>query len=137
MRRAALPAGHPDVAQSLGNLGELLAARGRADEAEPFLRESLAAYAAKFGNDHAQVGQAHLRLGRAMFDRRRWRDAEAELIEARRILTGPVGERAARSLAELYTAWDQAEPGQGYDAKARAAGAAAATTSQATTQAKS
>jgi tetratricopeptide (TPR) repeat protein len=140
MRRAALPAGHPDIAQSLGNLGELLAARGQPAGAEPYLRESLAAYAAKFGNDHAQVGQAHLRLGRALTDLRRWRDAEGELREARRILTGPAADRAAHSLVELYTAWDQADPGQGYDAKARdaagAAAAAAAATSRATTQAK-
>jgi tetratricopeptide (TPR) repeat protein len=137
MRRAALPAGHPDIAQSLGNLAELLAERKHFDEAEPLLRESLDSYLAKFGNGHAQVGMARLRLGRVRTKLKRFAEAEAELVEARRVLaTPPASDRAARSLAELYTAWDRAEPGKGYDDKARAAAAAEAVVAAATTQSK-
>ena len=41
MHRAALPAGHPDIATSLNNLAGLLNSTGRFSEAEPLFREAL------------------------------------------------------------------------------------------------
>jgi tetratricopeptide (TPR) repeat protein len=49
---------------------------------------------------------------------------EAHLLEAQSVFAKLLGEkdketpRLARSLVDLYTAWDKAEPGKGYDAKA-------------------
>ena len=47
-------------------------------------------------------------------------EAEAQLVEAQRML-GPTEafHVGALALAALYTTWDQAEPGKGYDAKAQ------------------
>ena len=46
IRRAALPAGHPDIADSLNDLGLLLQAQNKLVEAEPLFREALKIYRA-------------------------------------------------------------------------------------------
>jgi len=51
LRRKYLPAGHPDLSQSLNNLGILLNETGRLPEAEPLLREAVAIRREKFGTD--------------------------------------------------------------------------------------
>lgn len=42
MREAALPAGHPTIAQSLNNLARLYDSQGRLSEAEPLFKRALA-----------------------------------------------------------------------------------------------
>jgi len=54
----------------------------------------------------------------------RYNEAEADLVEAYEILMGSVGPEneytigVVESFADLYTAWHEAEPDKGYDAKA-------------------
>lgn len=58
------------------------------------------------------------------FDHDRFVRAEANLTEAHRILveagseSHPETVECAQALVNLYTAWNDAEPGSGYDAKA-------------------
>lgn len=54
----------------------------------------------------------------------RFDDAEAELVEAQRVLSNPQGvpaglcKKCLKTLVALNVSWDKAEPGKGYDAKA-------------------
>jgi hypothetical protein len=66
-----------------------------------------------------------MQLGKALALQGRWSDAEAELLEAERVLAvaegGPPGihDLSVTGLATFYSLWDKAEPGKGYDAKAK------------------
>ncbi|MEN8162109.1 MAG: serine/threonine-protein kinase, partial [Myxococcota bacterium] len=62
LRRATLPASHPDMVASLNLLGWLVRQRGRLDEAEPLLREAVAAGRDAFGEE------GDPRLARALND---------------------------------------------------------------------
>lgn len=64
-RRAILGPNHPDVAQSLRALGQLLVTRGEPAKAVTLLRESLAIQQASLGPKHPEVGETLLRLGYA------------------------------------------------------------------------
>ena len=64
--------------------------------------------------------RARLELGRVLLSLGKFSEAEAVLLDAQRELlstdsvhVGPL------ALTALYTAWDRAEPGKGYDVKAR------------------
>lgn len=54
----------------------------------------------------------------------RFAEAEKPQLEARDIIgralppDHPIAGEMSKSLAQLYEAWDKAEPGKGYDAKA-------------------
>ncbi|MFP6869130.1 MAG: tetratricopeptide repeat protein [Nitrospinota bacterium] len=55
IREKALGPGHPDVAQSLGNLAARYKAQGRYKEAEPFFRRALTIYEKKLRPDHPDI----------------------------------------------------------------------------------
>jgi serine/threonine protein kinase/Tfp pilus assembly protein PilF len=122
--RAAVPPNDPELAAPLINLGELLFAKSNFDEAEPLLRESLIVLRANTANEDWRFGLARMVLGRIHTARKQWPEAEAELVQAERLLAPardiqPRGYfLCVKGLADLYTTWDQAEPGKGYDAKA-------------------
>jgi CHAT domain-containing protein len=54
------PDGHPDLAQSLNNLGVLLHARGEYTKAEPFFRDALAMYQKLYPKERYPDGHPHL-----------------------------------------------------------------------------
>ncbi|MFZ5634961.1 MAG: tetratricopeptide repeat protein [Pseudomonadota bacterium] len=71
--------GRPPVAF---NLGELAEKRGDAAEAERRYRETLAAWRARYGEDHDRVGMVWNRIGALLFraaDKGRWDEAEAAM----------------------------------------------------------
>ena len=122
--RRVLGDDHPNTAASQMNVGGALLAQKRFSDAEPFWREGERAALKSLGPDHARTGAAHLGLGRALAGRSRFAEAETSLLEAHRVLSTAQGVKPAKleavrkALADLYEAWDQAEPGQGHGAAA-------------------
>lgn len=138
--RRTLGPEHPDALIYVIKLGGLLRAQNKHAEAvetlaaiEESTRRSVA------GGNVTPLTTLLLALGRSRvdlgFDVDRFALAEADLREAHGLLAAARGPAhkdtlgCAKSLAELYDAWDRAEPGRGYDEKAdewwRAAGAPA------------
>jgi tetratricopeptide (TPR) repeat protein len=79
---AAYPTGDPGLPATVFNLGELAEKRGDLAEAERRYRETLAAWRARYGDDHDRVGLAWNRLGAVLFrqpGKNRWGDAEAAM----------------------------------------------------------
>jgi serine/threonine protein kinase/Tfp pilus assembly protein PilF len=124
IRRKTLPPGSIELAVSVMNLGRVLWAEGRFAEAEPLCREALGVLDKAGGRANWVGGNVMQWLGRVLTGLKRWQDAETTLLESDRLLAeAPKAERwrhegTVRALIALYTAWDQAEPGKGYDAKA-------------------
>jgi len=120
IRRKLLGNHHPDVALSLGNLGGLLRDKGDLDEAENLLREAIESYIGSYGREDWRLGNVRSHLGDCLIKLGRYADAEAELLEAYRVLKstlGPQHERAIRTvrlLVTLYESWDGAEPNKAH-----------------------
>jgi serine/threonine protein kinase/tetratricopeptide (TPR) repeat protein len=123
--RQTPPPGFPFTANVLNNLAETLLGNGKPAESEPLFREALVALEQTGTNERWKFGITRQGLGRSLAALERRADAEAELLEAERILAAePVMARGYRqkciaALAALYTSWDEAAPGKGYDDKAR------------------
>jgi tetratricopeptide (TPR) repeat protein len=84
---ARYPDGHPRLAFSLNNLGELLRERGDLDGAEPLLREALAMCRmlyppGPFPAGHPDLAASLTNLGALLRDRGEYARAEALLLEA-------------------------------------------------------
>jgi tetratricopeptide (TPR) repeat protein len=124
MRRQALPAGHPDIANSLNNLAVLLKAQNKLAEAEPLYREALEIDRQALGDEHLHTQFPRVGLGRLLTKLGQFAEARTLLTEADARLrsAGNVPARLQQRLydgfVELYEAWHAAEPEQGYDAKA-------------------
>jgi hypothetical protein len=71
IRRAALPAGHRQTAQALGDLGRTLLAQDRADEAIPLFEEAYHMLRDGFGEDDERTVAARERLEAANVAARR------------------------------------------------------------------
>jgi tetratricopeptide (TPR) repeat protein len=120
IQREAEPADHRAIGESAAQLTNVLITLGRYADAEPIARTAIAEHQLAVPKDEWALALARLELGRDLVSMRRFSEAEAEFLEAERQLAfhdefrfGPL------ALAALYTRWDEAEPGQGYDAKAR------------------
>jgi tetratricopeptide (TPR) repeat protein len=123
LRKVPAP-GHPDMAITLNNLGALMLEQGNPNEAEPLFREALAALGRSGTKEQWKFGIARVGLGRTLTALNRFAEAQTELIEAERALAMGEGaspgwhNRSIDALSKLYAAWDKAEAGKGYDAKA-------------------
>ena len=122
---------HPVTIVATINLGQVLERKGRAEEAmnlllpaEPTARSIFTeANAPRLAALLAALGRARMGLG---FDAERFRLSEANLLEAFAIYetaadrgpSHPETLAAARSLAELYAAWQVAEPSNDHDKRA-------------------
>jgi tetratricopeptide (TPR) repeat protein len=122
---------HPSTLGSIGSLGGLLRAQGKHQEAIDLLAPAEATARKKFIGGNARrlagflttLGRARVGLG---YDAERFKLAEAELLEAHPIFLaakdrGPTHKdtlECVQALVDLYTAWDKAEPGKGFGAKA-------------------
>jgi serine/threonine-protein kinase len=107
LRRSGLPAGHPEIADSLTHLAELHLARAELEPAEALFREALEARVRRHGREDPRTAAALEGLGRTLHRAQRLEEAEEALREAldtaRRTLGGDhaqVGETLV-SLAEL------------------------------------
>jgi serine/threonine protein kinase len=120
IHRRASPADHRSLGESAAILSNVLHRLGRFAEAEPLAREAVAEHELAAPRDEWALAHARLELGRDLLSLGKFAEAEAVLLEAHRELlstdsvhVGPL------ALTALYTAWDRAEPGKGYDVKAR------------------
>ena len=97
---------HPRVAGDEGELGEILAALGRLDEAEALVRGAAAKFAAAYGPEHVECAIARTSLGSILH--RAGRPAEAEVeyragLAVREALTGREHPELAPTLINLAT----------------------------------
>ncbi len=80
--RAALPAGHPNIAPDLSNLAVLLHSQNKLDEAEPLLREALAIFRAARPAGHPDIATGLSNLARAQQGLGQTAEARAGFDEA-------------------------------------------------------
>lgn len=124
-RRKHLGDDHMETLYVIDNIGRLLADQGQFAKAEPLFRKARDGLERIQGKDHVQVGYERHYLGAVLLKLNRYSEAETELLAADHILSASQGgypgqrERLYGVLARLYEAWDKAEPGKGYDAKAK------------------
>ena len=118
IRRAALGSEHVEVAQSLGDLANLLRRRGDYEAALSLARESLEMSRRLRGAEHADVAEALMTLALVLDRKGDVAAAEPlyrEALELRRRVLGPGGPLVAESLNDLADAvqrrgrYDEAE----------------------------
>jgi serine/threonine protein kinase len=125
IQRKSLPAQHPDTTRTVSNLGWLLLEDSKPQEAEPLFREAMADFEHSFGPGHWIVANTRMGLGSALCDMKQFSRAEPELLGAELTMVKVKGidpkrhRHTIEALVELYRSWDAAEPGKGFDAKAR------------------
>lgn len=89
---------HPDLAQSLNNLGFVLTIQGRLSEAEPFFREALAMHRRLFTDDHAHLANSLNNVGNLLHNQGRLAEAEPfyrdSLAMHQRLIKGDHGQVA-------------------------------------------
>ena len=97
------------MANYRANLARVYLAKGDAAAAEPLLRQSLAARLRAFGADDWRVGMTKSLLGSALTSLGRYDEAEALLLEARRLLKdvpGAQGREAKATVTRLHTLYE-------------------------------
>jgi tetratricopeptide (TPR) repeat protein len=131
VRRRVLGEEHPSTLTSINNMGALLQAQGKHQQAIDLLTPAEPAARTAFTGGNARrladflttLGRARVGLGWGG-DAERFTLAEANLLEAHPIFvesrgpTHPDTLGCVQGLADLYTAWHDADPQAGYDAKA-------------------
>jgi non-specific serine/threonine protein kinase/serine/threonine-protein kinase len=119
--RRATPADHRVTGTSATHLANVLITLRKYAEAEPIARLAVAEHQAAVPIDYMALAFARVELGRDLIALGKYREAEAELLEAERILSPATDSFHVGILAPiaLYSTWNQAEPGKGYDAKAQ------------------
>jgi serine/threonine protein kinase/tetratricopeptide (TPR) repeat protein len=123
--RRVLGDAHANTLVSITIMGKLLVAQGNYAEAEKLLSPSEAAARKTLGGEAPrQFALFLLDLGKARTASREFATAQANLLEALSIYSKAHGanDKYARlctqAIIDLYVAWNAAEPGKGYDAKA-------------------
>ncbi len=99
LRRAALPADHPDIAESLTELGLIRRQQGKRDEAEQLHRQALAILAAR--PTSAEYAYALGNLGVALQAQRKLDDAAEAFTKALDIQKATLGETHRQTLGTL------------------------------------
>ena len=124
-RRRLLGDGHQSTLLSIADMGSLWVDEGKPGEAAAVLAPADAAMRKEFiGANTYQLAQYLRSLGRARLALGQYAEAEANLLEAHEIFErgpGPIANQAQlfrQALADLYAAWNSAEPGKGYEVKA-------------------
>ncbi|MFO0826580.1 MAG: serine/threonine-protein kinase [Phycisphaerales bacterium] len=122
--RRVLGDDHRTTINAMSILAQVLRASGRPEEAEPLGREALERAQRTLGEDHLATAGLHIGLGRTLTSLARFPEAEAELLEAQRLLDSSPSppqhwrRQSADALSTLYDAWHKAQPGAGRDVKA-------------------
>ncbi|MEZ6233118.1 MAG: serine/threonine-protein kinase [Phycisphaerales bacterium] len=120
----ALGENHPDLIVSLANIGNTYRNLGRYEEALPYQQRAI-----RMAREHLEPDAYGLLLnlawhGACLRALGRYAEAEPLVLEAHGIALRTLGpdEFITRDLARvlhlIYTAWNEAEPGQGHDAQA-------------------
>jgi tetratricopeptide (TPR) repeat protein len=115
---------HPDTIVVLANMGGSLRGRQRFEEAIVYLDRALRGARVSHPRDFQGTAFILGWYGSSLRGLGRFAEGEPMLLEARGIIARTLGEdhdiarRMALDLERLYTDWDKAEPGKGYDAKA-------------------
>ncbi|MDX2117066.1 MAG: serine/threonine-protein kinase [Planctomycetota bacterium] len=129
-RRKLLGEEHPLTLSSIINLGMLYNKQEKypqaatlLEQAEPAARKVLVdELAGTLGTFLTTMARSRFSMG---FDDARYRRSEKDFLEAHALLLKVGGEADPSTvscgafIAEFYAAWEKAEPGKGYDAKAR------------------
>jgi hypothetical protein len=126
--------GSAELASALGGVAGELLRLGAAARAEPYLRECVALRETLFPDEHPRSWTkqtARSQLGESLCGQGRFAEAEPLLIAACEALRGDarvplpaktkgkdLKREALERVIRLYEAWDQAEPGKGFDARA-------------------
>jgi eukaryotic-like serine/threonine-protein kinase len=111
---------HRTVGVNSMHLGAALSLMDRHHEAEPLLREAIAELQRAGASSEASIPFARMEFGRTLVALGRFADAEQQFLESMRVLRSTTSYYfPAIALAGMYQAWDKAEPGHGYDAKAQ------------------
>lgn len=139
IRSDALASGHIDLALVRHRIASLRVDRGDIAEAEQIYRVVLADLKLDSPQAERLAAAAHRELGRGYLSAGRFQEAEQELLQAQRGLAKHDGHFDAHQscvalLEQLYLAWDKADSGKGYAAKAKEWAAQRSTTQPATTQ---
>ncbi|MEW6251483.1 MAG: serine/threonine-protein kinase [Planctomycetota bacterium] len=124
-RRQVLGEDHRHTLGTMANLGWLYLEWDRPEQAEPLCQAAVDKAAAVLPAGDRDTALFRSAWGACLTRLKRYAEAEEQLLTSQRELaawnTGHKHtQRATRLLAELYAAWDAAEPGQGYDVKAAA-----------------
>ncbi|MEE9129901.1 MAG: tetratricopeptide repeat protein [Phycisphaerales bacterium] len=115
---------HPNTLFSMMNLASLYVEQERFEEADALQAQAVDASRRAWPEGAWFIGAFRADHGGTLLKLHRYQDAEEALEEAYAILMGSVGPEneytsgVVRSFADLYTAWHEAEPDKGYDAKA-------------------
>jgi serine/threonine protein kinase len=123
-RRRVLGEEHPDTITSIINMGGLLDSQGKFAEAEPYYRDALEKSRRVLGEEHPDTLISIINMGGLLWDQGKFAEAEPyyrdALEKSRRVLGEEHADtlKSLQSLIDLYTAWDKAEPGKDYAAKA-------------------
>jgi tetratricopeptide (TPR) repeat protein/tRNA A-37 threonylcarbamoyl transferase component Bud32 len=124
-RRRLLGDRHQSTLLSITDMGSLWVDERKAGDAAALLAPFDAAMRKEFiGARTHPLAQYLLSLGSARLALGQYGEAEANLLEAHEIFErapGPIANQAPRfrqALADLYAAWNSAEPGKGHEAKA-------------------
>jgi len=126
--REKYPDGHLRTADSQFGLGQTLMELGQFSAAEALFCQALGIFETE-GKKHpmgsSRVADCHWGLGQVLSGSGQFPEAEQHLLTAQEIIANlpPVQSelragRVLEALVYLYTAWDESEPGSGYDAKA-------------------
>jgi hypothetical protein len=105
-------------------MGTLLRDSGRLAEAEPLYREALEKRRRVLGEDHPHTLVSLGNMGILLARQGKPAEAEPFLLDSHEKRSRVLGEQhpltvaAIGALVDLYTAWDTAEPGKGYGARA-------------------
>ncbi len=113
--RESLGESHPSLASYSCTLGRLLVDTGDLDEAESVLRDAVALGIRARGANDRRTAMARVELGRCLTKLNQFTEAETLLTEGQAVLkTARPGStdlaRAEGFLADLYDAWNAAEP---------------------------
>jgi hypothetical protein len=118
-RRRHSGAKHADTMDAARTLGKNLLLQQKAEAAEPFLRMGLEGFRELSASGLA--ADCQLLLGCSLAQQQRWFEAETELIAAEKSVANASlswRRQSVQALVDLYSAWDDSEPGMGFDQKA-------------------
>ena len=124
-RRLVLGEDHVETIAAVGNMGIQRQLQGKLDEAEQHFRDALKGFRHGLGDEHPQTLWSINALADSL--RRQGKRVEAEQLyreafeTCRRVrgLEHASTLACVKTLIDLFVAWDKAEPGMGYDAKAQ------------------
>jgi serine/threonine protein kinase/tetratricopeptide (TPR) repeat protein len=119
INRNAAPADHQAIGLSAVHLGSLFYLEGNLERAVPLLREAIAEYKLASPPSQYLISCAQFELGRALVAQENFRQAEVVFVDALKHVGTSSYCSAAMAMIGLYSNWDKAAPGKGYDVKAQ------------------